>query len=188
MKNKILVISAIFFIAFAGFAAAQEEGEIGYSIDGYLQNLYPVGTYSDFVSTGLGGGVQTNLEMPQLAGFIPFLGVDYSYGFPAADHIDRIQDIGFTAGTGYALELSPKFTLVPELGYGVLLHVAEGKIDGEPDTRSLYLDQMVKASLKGLYALNARLELYVAPTYTLFLGSDDVGMEVGGQLGLRFKL
>jgi hypothetical protein len=186
--KKTIILSVILCIALAGIAAAQDDGDIGYSVDGYLQNIYPVGTYSDYVSTSIGAGVQANLEMPQLLGFLPFVAVDYSYGFTAASHLDRIQDIGFTAGTGYAIELTPEITLVPELGYGLLLHIAEGTLGGEPDSSSLYSDQVVRASVKGLYALNERLELFASPTYMLFLESGDVGMQVGGQLGVRFEL
>jgi len=186
--KRFLVITTLLCIALSGAAFAQAEEEIGYSLDSYAQNLYPVGAYGDYVATGLGAGIQGNLEMPQLLGFIPFVGVDYSYGFPAASHIDRIQDIGFTAGAGYELPLSPKITMVPELGYGLLLHVAQGELDGEPDSTSLYSDQVLRASLKGLYAIGDRLELYAAPTYMLFLESEAVGMQVGGQVGVRFEL
>jgi len=187
MKSKIILFLMIMVLVGGGHAVAQVE-DVGFSVDGFLQNSYPVGDYGDYVATGVGVGIQGNLEMPQLLGFVPFIGIDYSYGFPAANHIDRIQDIGFTAGAGYELQLSPKFAIAPELGYGLLLHVAQGEIGGEPDTTSFYTDQVLRASLKGLFAIGDRLELFAAPNYTLFFGSDAVGMQAGGQLGVRFKL
>jgi hypothetical protein len=186
MKNKIIVFMIFFVIASVGIAAAQTAQEITYSVDGYLQNRYPMSSYGDYVTTGIGAGTQLNVDIAGLGAVLPYMGVDYSYGISEVDYVDRIQDLTVTLGAGFRVGLSEAISVVPELGYGMLLHMVAGEIEGE--SNKVYADQVFRSSVKGLYALSETVELYLAPTYTLFLEEQDAGMELGYQLGARINL
>ena len=187
MKSEIVMFIMVLFLAGAGIAAAQQTPEgIDYSVDGYLQNRFPLASYGDYVATGVGGGTQFNVDIEGLGGVLPYMGIDYSYGFPAVDYLDRIQDLGVSLGAGFRFGITEAITVVPELGYGMLLHMASGEIEGQ--SSKVYADQVLRSSVKGLYALGETVELYLAPTYTLFLEEQDAGMEIGYQLGARFNL
>ncbi|MFP4206413.1 MAG: hypothetical protein ACLFSP_09915 [Spirochaetaceae bacterium] len=186
MKSTLVMFIAFLLLIGGGLAAAQSsEEEFDLSVDTFLQNRYPMGSYADYVSTGVGAGTQLNVHIESLGGVIPYMGIDYSYGFSEVDYVDHIQDFGITLGAGYPFALTEEITVVPELGYGLMLHRASGDIEGSSNKG--YADQALRSGVKGLYALGETVELYLAPTYTLFLEEEEAGMELGYQLGARFN-
>ncbi len=160
-----------------------------HSVEAFFQNLYPVGEYADYLTTTIGAGAQLNLAVPAVPALSPFAAIEYGYGISKDDRISSFNDIGFTVGAGWVFPVAPRFSVEPELGYGVLVHLVNADLDDSGETAvSVYSDQYMRLLVKGLYSLNEKISLTASPIFLAFLENDNTGLQLGFQLGARFGL
>lgn len=192
-QKRILLFTAVLtLLTVSGLAAL--EPVASHSVDAGIQYFYPIGNYAPYVGGSLGSTAQLNLKASSLPGLRPFVGVDYGYDFSRDARISAIHGLGANLGAGYAFKPAEGLTLTPELGYGVLFHLAIADLQ-KTGTNSLlpYTDQYLTWRMKIDYRLGTMgkgtVALYLAPAFYMFIEQDAVlGLMPGGQLGARIGL
>ena len=184
--KKVLTVLAM-AIALSGAAFAQEEKQSpviffdetvpryeGVAAGLFFMNQYPLGGWSDFALTNIGGGADLEYTLPH---FLPG-GVDlgfsvhgeYSFTFPKADTtLKSHSDIRTYAGMFLRMPFSicgQNFAFQPELGYGIDFSFCEGQNGSE--AHGLYVDQMVFIAPAIRYIPGGKtVELELAPFWSL---------------------
>ena len=156
------------------------------SLDLKVTSLFATGSCSTSYSYLLGGGVQANINLGKILGFTS---LSFIKGPPKNNRVKSQQAFSLAMGVGYPLPLSERMTLIPEIGYGVLLFLLEAEFGNtgiyEPER---FIDQQMQFSLYLTYALNERYRLFVAPVGVLFFEKERLGFMYGCQAGLRFTV
>lgn len=157
------------------------------SLDMKLYGLYPVSKSSTYYASVLGTGLKLNIALDEHDKLIGYGEVAYSKGPSKSDWTDAMQAANISVGLGYRFGLSESLQLVPELGYGVVIHLINADFD-EDGTKTLetFLDQQLRLSLNLTYAFNDTYTLLVAPLGVLFFEKDAMGTLFGVQTALRY--
>jgi hypothetical protein len=162
----------------------KQAGSKSLDVKGY--GLLPAGCSSDFYSYLLGGGLQANISLGKLVGYT---GLTFSKGPPKSAWVKSQQAVALSVGMGYAIPLSERVELIPEVGYGVIFHLLEADFDRDGAYNfEFFMDQQVRLSLYLTFALNARNKLFIAPLGVIFFEKEDFGIMYGCQAGLRISL
>ncbi|HKL58144.1 MAG TPA: hypothetical protein VJ854_07065 [Sphaerochaeta sp.] len=156
------------------------------SLDVKGYGLLPIGNSSDFYSYLLGGGVQANISLGKMIGYT---GITFSKGPPKSAWVRSQQALALAIGMGYEIPLSDRVSLIPEVGYGVILHLLDADFNKDGAYKAeFFIDQQVRLSLYLTYALNGGNKLFIAPLGVLFFEKEDFGIMYGCQAGLRISL
>ena len=163
-----------------------KEPKYATSLDLKAYALGPLGHSGDFYKYVLGGGVQMNAPLGKVLGHA---GLTFSKGPSKSAWVKTQQSLGMTLGMADSLRLSEKMELIPELGFGAILHLLEADFDKDGTYQlELFVDMQVRLSLYLMYGLNERYKLFLAPVGVFFFEKHDVGFMYGCQAGLRISL
>ncbi|MBI9107776.1 MAG: hypothetical protein JEZ04_13595 [Spirochaetales bacterium] len=188
MKKR-LTITVIVFLVAASLSWADDFPIQFSSIDTELKNDYAVNALGDYYVTGLGLGVQAGFDITPIENLGFFGAIDYNYGISKTIWVDSFQDISLIAGISYMLKPDGPVAFVPEIGYGICVHLLPGDIDRDgTDSTSFYFDQMLTLSIKGIYTFNEVLSVYISPEVKFYLESGSSAILAGYDLGARINL
>ncbi|MDD3057500.1 MAG: hypothetical protein PHO72_04235 [Sphaerochaeta sp.] len=157
------------------------------SLELKLYGLYPASKSSTYYASVLGTGLKLNIALNEHDKLIGYGEVAYSRGPSKSDWTEAMQAANISVGLGYRFGLSEKLHLVPELGYGVVVHLINADFD-EDGTKTLetFFDQQLRLSLNLTYAFNDTYTLLVAPLGVLFFEKNSMGTLFGVQTALRY--
>ncbi len=155
--------------------------------------------YADVVSKSVGAGLSLELGLPFAAPiqnqfgllFRAFWRYDFTEEIDEGEVITSLNDVAATFGFFYKIPLGTQnVLLVPELGYGAMLHIVDAPEAANLD--SLYVSHLVHAATALRVNVSGAADfvmLDASPMYTLLIEKDGEMMhELGARLGLSFKL
>ena len=187
--KKLLTIMTIVFLSTATMSWANGFPIQYSSIDAELKNDYAIGALGDYYLTGIGIGIQANFDITPINNLGIFGGIDYSYGISKTVWVDSFHDLSLTTGISYKFETGSPVSIIPELGYGICIHLLQGDIDRDGnDSTSIYLDQMLTFSIKAAYSFNEKISIYFSPDVKYYIESENNAILLGYNLGVRIKL
>lgn len=158
------------------------------SMDAKLYGLLPIGSCSSSYSYAVGAALKLNLSFDDEAPVYGFIETAYSMGPSNSDWVDTMQAVNASIGLGYRFTVNQNMQLIPELGYGVALHLLHGDFD-QDGTASLkaFADQQLRFSLNLSYALPTGHQLLIGPVAVVLFEQSGVACLAGLQTGLRFN-
>ncbi|HCS36714.1 MAG TPA: hypothetical protein DIW48_08555 [Sphaerochaeta sp.] len=158
------------------------------SLDIKLYGLYPVFKSTTCYSHVLGAALKMNFSLDNQNRLFGYGEIAYSKGPSNTDWVESMQAVNMSVGIGYGFDVADKLQVIPELGYGLVLHLLDADFDEDgTSTAETFLDQQVRFSLNLGYALTETYELIVAPLGVLFFEKGSVGTLFGLHTGLRFN-
>lgn len=159
------------------------------SIDAYAKNLYPLGTYDEYVGAMFGAGTQVNLLMPAMPMLRLFGSVGYTYGVSDTIWVNSFHDLLFDVGFGAEAPAFGPALFGLDFAYGWINHIVSGDIDRDGEEAvNLFTDQHIRITSRLIYPFTPDLAAFVAPNILAFLEKDLSGAELGFDLGLRVGL
>jgi hypothetical protein len=159
------------------------------SADLYLENMFPLGIYGEYVGISFGAGGQISVSIDRLRGALVFASCGYSYGGSRTVWVNAFHNITLIGGIAYKLPLRMPLSITPELGFGLIYHIATGDIDRDSSSDvTNWADAVGKLQIKVGYSLNENIMLFAAPVLSILFESESTGLEVGYQLGARIGL
>ena len=172
----------------AVFAVEAQAPLMSKGVEVGFENSYPFGQYGEYVTSLVGGGARVYFESPSAPNLQPFAGLGYAYGLSKDTRIRSINDITVLVGAGYILPIFGSFSVVPELGYGIDVHiVTTDLLASGTATTTAYSDQYLQIKVKFGYRIQPSMSLFLSPTLDLFSeAGGQFGILSGAQLGFRF--
>jgi hypothetical protein len=159
------------------------------SIDIAFNNNYPLNDLSDYYSSGIGGGCQFEFDIIPINRLGLFIDLDYYYGISETIWVDSFHDLNLIIGASYELFSSGRFSLIPEIGYGISNHLLLGDVDRDgSNSTDYFIDQMVSVSTKGLFSINQKISVFLSPELTLYFEESNTAILLGYNLGARINL
>ncbi len=152
--------------------------------------MMPAGTFADMAGTGYGATAGTCLAFTSASNIRlnAHLGV-YALN-PEQEWVQSIYALQGMLYAGYEVTLPAGFTLIPEAGAGVLVHVINGDNDGKDAageysyTTDYFTDFAVGGGMRVRYGLANSLKLFLRPGYTMFFEKNNTGRFATFELGL----
>lgn len=191
--KKSIYIGLIFSLTSILFANIPLNNQVSLdSMDVGFVNMFPLGLYGTYYTTGLGLDSQLNVTFTQIDKLYGFVGLGYQYGVSKTQYVDSFNDMNIYLGAGYPFLITAveKLTINPEVAFGLALHIVPGDVnrDGTKATE-VFTDSYVKIAGKINYGLTDKLSAYLTPTFSFFTENDsNVGLLLGYQLGCRLAL
>ena len=165
-----------------------------------------IGSLSDYVSSGIGGGLSLECDFPLKAGENPSGLVKilklFGFSFRASGNINpvKVETLSSMWNAQASLGLYARLPLFveglyfqPELDYGVVMNFPSLN-PAYPDNElsAMYIDQLIQLGLGIRYSnekiLNGRLEFEFAPTYTFCAEKSYSVNYIGGRLGVIYSI
>lgn len=171
-------------------AAVSAEGLVYVdSLDFGGTHVFPIETWAQFYSSGVGGHTQLNLGLSQHEGVLFGLALEYAYGISKTIWVNTFHDASFTLGVGYRFAVGHRLSLEPEVGWGMMFHVVDGDVDRDGTSSvGLYYDQYARAVVRLVLSLGERISIAAGPRFSAFLENDAQGFLIGYQAGARVRL
>lgn len=156
------------------------------SFDVKAFGLLPIGRCENLYTYVAGGAIQVNGPVGKVLGHT---GLSYRTGPPKSVWVNSHHSIGLSIGLADVFQVSERVEVIPELGYGVVLHFLEADFDMDGTySFEFFINQQVRFSLYLTYALNEKYKLFFAPMGVAQFETNAVGFMYGCQAGLRVSL
>lgn len=163
------------------------------SVDVSFANYFALGKYRDYSTMNFGPAVQVNLQFGGIKMLRVYGIFISSYNITSGDRMDMINDFAVNAGAGLNLRLSDSFSLIPQAGYGCVMHFGYGDYHllGEKKYH-LFTDQLLSFEVEFAWHFFRRenafnMKLFIIPSYMVFIEELHAGQEIGYRVGLGFE-
>lgn len=174
-------------------------------IDIAFINFYPIPStrMADFSDAMFGFNARFNFMVMQIAPLWLFTGIMLDGNLTNSIRLDRIIDLSLVIGLGWRFTPKPRFSLTPKISYGAMLHFTYGDYYNAPDIYPgdpragkkrdhFFSDQIFHYELEFAYDLTpasrvVECEIFLSPGFIHFVEANRQGLELGFQLGVRFK-
>jgi hypothetical protein len=158
------------------------------SIDAGVQFGLPLGDYGDYAGFSFGTGFQINVSPAFADDLIFFFSTEINKCQSKTTWVDFFIDVPLFTGLAYTLHPSKDIEITPELGIGIINHIAYGDVYRSGNSSvDYFLDTAARISLKASYNLNDKIAAYIRPSWIYFFEDDNTGSILGTQLGMSFR-
>ncbi len=197
--KKIFAFVCCAFCFFPLFAQNSVKDHQGFSVGIHGEGIFPFGEYTDYETAGTGGGLSVEYTLPPLSQRLSLgfsLRSTYRYYFLKDDiPLSSLNDIDTTAGCFLRLPFALgklNMAFQPELGYGVLMHLAGSKSGVDMD--ALYVNQLAAFSpslrflLPGNDSSDGNFEIELSPVYSAVFEQDNIQHSLGARIGFIWDI
>lgn len=158
------------------------------SIDVGVQFGLPLGDYGDYAGFSFGSGFQINVSPLFAEDLVFFASAELSKSQSKTTWVDFFIDIPLFTGLAYTLHTSKDIDIIPELGIGIINHIAYGDVYRTGNSSvDYFLDTAARISLKTSYNFNDKIASYFRPYWIYFFEDENTGNILGTQLGISFR-
>lgn len=206
---KKLIFTLLILFSVCGLITAQEadiseasagsgaKTEFQLRIGPYFNYMPVIGSLSNHVKDGLGGGIVMEMDLPVKTPQWIKIGVPIrvvaNYHLLKNPALELFVSSQISTGI-YArfLLANNNFIIQPELDYGVNLSFARADSYNSDALKPVYIDQCIQASVAFKYApqqlKKVQMEFELAPTFTLSPVANDLVMYYGARAGVLFRI
>lgn len=158
------------------------------SIDAGLQFGLPLGDYGDYAGFSFGSGFQINVSPDFKEDLIFFASAEVNKCQSKTTWVDFFIDVPLFTGLAYTFHATKDIEIIPELGIGIINHIAYGDVYRTGNNSvDYFLDTAGRISIKTSYNLNDNIAAYIRPSWIYFFEDENTGSILEAQLGMSFK-
>lgn len=192
--KKIFIVCLIFLSVFSG-AVAEQRNNPRIKVGQFFINQYAIGDIQPFATYSLGLGVYGHFYLPKDIPIVENIGFSVNAVWqnikPAIGAIAVFNSTTLYGGIFYDFLLGTSgFSIQPEIGYGMAIHVYTTTQEALRKTDGVYVDQLINFSLRFDYSFpgfsRGNLEIALEPVYTIMPEQKAVVQFFGFKLGMSY--